>query len=147
MNALTVAREVLVAAADAVLPGRVFGYSTTRGQRGVAPYVWLEAPTLDPETVGTASTLWVAVFPVRVVVDGAAHAQVAELDEVVTKLVDSFEATRGVQVRHVEPGDVDVDASHVLRGATLNVAVTITARTLCPPQPVAAVVPPEPIPA
>lgn len=147
MNALGDARNVLVVAASTVLPGRVFGYSQTRVQRGVAPYVWLEQPTLDPETIGSSSTVWVAVFPVKVVVDGAAHAQTAELDELVAKLVDSFEATRGVQVRHVEPTDVFIDANHTLRGATLDVAVTITARTLCPPTPTAAVLPPEPIPA
>jgi len=144
MNALTDARNLLVAAAEAVLPGRVNGYGTTRIQRGVAPYVWLESPRMDPETIGTSSTMWAAVFPVRVIVDGATHAAVAELDELTAKLVDAFEATRAVQVRHVEPGDVFIDSTHVLRGATLDVAVTITARTFCPPPPVAAVVPPEP---
>lgn len=144
MNKLTDARNLLVAVADVVLPGRVNGYGTTRIQRGVAPYVWLESPTMDPETIGTSSTMWTAVFPVRVVVDGATHAAVAELDELVAKLVDAFEATRGVQVRHVEPGDVSIDGTHVLRGATLDVAATITARTFCPPTPTAAVVPPEP---
>jgi hypothetical protein len=146
MNAISDARDVIVAALEPVLPGRVNGYATTRIQRGVAPYIWLEAPSTAPETLGETATFWVASFPVRIVVDGASHAQIALLDELVAKTIDAVEAEPLLDARSAEPEDVFIDSNHVLRGATVTVAATITTRTFCPPIVTPATVPPEPAP-
>ena len=132
MTAIRDARRQVADALEAVLPGRVNAYATTRMQRNVAPYVWIESPRADPESVGRSSQLWVAVFPVRIVVDGATHAAMAMLDDLIGGVIDAVDGIIGMQARHVEPGDVYVDSNHVLRGATVDVAVTITARTFCP---------------
>ena len=146
MTALRDARQQVADALEVVLPGRVNAYATTRMQRNVAPYMWIESPRADPESVGRSSQLWVAVFPVRIVVDGATHAAMAMLDDLIGGVIDAVDGIVGMQARHVEPGDVYVDSNHVLRGATVDVAVTITARTFCPTEPTVATVPPTPIP-
>jgi hypothetical protein len=145
-NRLALARQSIADAVATVLPGRVNAFPPTKVQRGLAPLAWIDTPALDPETVGTSTNVWVAVFPLHLVVDGATHSQCALLDDLVAQVVDIIEATPSMNARHVEPGDVFVDTAQVLRGAVVDVAATITARTFCIPTPTVVAVPPEPVP-
>jgi hypothetical protein len=144
-NHLAQARQLIADAVEVVLPGRVNAYPATKVQRGLAPLAWVDAARGDPERVGQSTNVWVFVFPLHLVVDGASHAQCALLDDLCSQALDAIEATAGLQPRHVEPSDVFVDASTVLRGAVIDVAATITARSFCIPEPVPVTVPPEPI--
>jgi hypothetical protein len=140
-NALADARALLVSALEPVMPGRVGAYPP--GSLVTPPYVWVDVSTGRPERSGTASTMWVATFPVWVAVDGDDRAQIALLDDLTARLVDACEATRGLQARQWVPRELP-DRPRV-RVAVIDVAVTITARTLCPPNVSAVLVPPEPV--
>ena len=141
MNRIADARQLLLDALSTVLDGRVNGYPLTRGARHVAPYTWIDQPTVVRETRGR-STFVVATFPVSVIYDGADHAQVAGLDETVARIWDVCEVTPGVEPVDAVPIDRPVDNGITLRGCDLRVAVVITSRTLCPPDVSSAAIPP-----
>ena len=143
MNRLSDARQALIDALQAVLAGRVSAYPLPRSARHVAPYVWIDQPTVSRETRGTATVVVVATFPVSVIYDGADHAQVAGLDELVARIWDVAEVTPAMEPIEARPVDRPVDAGVTLRGCDVQIAVTITARTLCPPDVSAAVIPPH----
>jgi polysaccharide deacetylase 2 family uncharacterized protein YibQ len=65
------------------------------------------------------------------------------LDDLVGRVVDAAEATAGLQPRQWVPREL-ADRPRI-RVVVVDVAVTITARTLCPPNVTAALVPPEPL--
>lgn len=71
------ARAQIVAALDAVLPGRVYSHPPTSG-RAVTPSIFVEQTTADP-----FSDEAVATFPVWVVADGAVEAQIEAHDGIV----------------------------------------------------------------
>ena len=143
MNRLTDARQALVDALAVVLEGRVGAYPPPKNARHVAPYVWIDQPTVTRQTIGRPTNVVVATFPVSVVYDGADHAQVAGLDEVVARIWDIAEVTAGMEPVAANPIDRPVDSGVTLRGCDVQVAVTITARTLCPPDVSAAAIPPH----
>lgn len=146
MNELAAARRRLYDCLAGVLPGRVKAYPSTVNA-AVAPLVWFDTPTLQTERVGSSTTLWLRVFPVHIVVDGATSAQIDELEAIEAAIIDACERTAMVTARRIDRGDVALDANRVLRGSVVEVAVTITARVLCPPAEVAAVpIPPESVP-
>jgi hypothetical protein len=140
------ARLALHTALRPVLPGRVDAYPPAAG-RPVAPKVWIgDVADGDPATIGSSTTVTLARFPVVVVYDGAVHAQVAGLDDLVSAVVDAVEAAPGFEHdgwRARPFGDLPVDST--IRSIVVTATVTITARTLCLPTPDVVTVPPTPI--
>lgn len=148
MNRLAEARTNLATALADVLPGRVHAYPLPRLARGTAPAVWLDRPTVGRETVGARSRIISATFPVWIVVDGADRAQLAALDDIVAAVWDYAEATTSCEPRFAQPRDTAITVGtgqtpSVLPGYVVDVAVTIAARTLCPPDVASATIPPE----
>ena len=141
MNALADARGALAAVLEPIMPGRVAPYAP--GTMFSAPYVWVGDDTGRPERAGSNSTFIVATYPVWIAVDGEDRAQIALLDDLKARVWDACEATAGLQPRQWVPRELS-DRPRT-RCAVIDVAVTITARTLCPPNVTAAVVPPEPV--
>ena len=147
MSRLGDARAALVAALAPVLPGRVDPYPPAPG-RLVAPKVWLGDPETIPATIGQATAVTVLRIPVVVVYDGAVHAQVAGLDDLLSAVIDAVAAAPGFESDGSRPGapfGVQLDQS-TIRAHVVTATTTITARTLCPPPAAAAVtIPPTPI--
>ena len=141
MNRIADARQALLDALTVVLEGRVGGYPLPRNARHVAPYAWIDQPVVTRQVQGR-STFTVATFPVSIIYDGADHTQVAGLDEMVARIWDVAELTAGMEPVDAFPTDRPVDSGVTLRGCDVRVAVTITARTLCPPDVSAAAIPP-----
>jgi hypothetical protein len=145
MSRLADARTVLVDALAPVLPGRVDAYPPAPG-RVVAPKVWVGEPETIPATIGERTTVTLARFPVVVVYDGAVHAQVAGLDDLVAAVVDAVNAAAGFDSDGSRPGPpTGVTLDQTFRAHTVTATATITARTLCPPPVAAVTVPPSPI--
>ncbi len=156
MNRLGDARTRLLEAIAPVLPGRVEPYPPETVARLVAPMVWIDQPSVRRETVGRAIDVIAATFPLWVLYDGAVHAQVAGLDDVIAALWDACEAATGIEPRQALPralpNEVQTlltrppverpDRPRLVSAAVLDVAVTITARTFCVPDAVTATVPP-----
>jgi hypothetical protein len=137
------ARAALHAALSPVLPGRVDPYPPPAG-RVAAPKIWIDVADPVPATIGSNTTVTLARFPVVIVYDGAVHAQVAGLDELQSAVIDAIAAAAGFEFDG--PGTtVNLPFDSTLRAVTLTATSTITARTLCPPAPVAVTVPPIPI--
>lgn len=129
------ARTALHNALAPVLPGRVDPYPPANG-RVVAPKVWIGEVDTDPATIGSATAVTLARFPVVVVYDGAAHAQVAGLDDLLASVIDAIEAAPGFDADGSRSGPVPgttVAFDSTLRAAVVTATSTITARTLCPP--------------
>ena len=131
------ARSVLL---DALAPCCPAASTRTRPPPGrvAAPKVWIADHDGAPATIGSATTVTVARFAVWVVYDGAVHAQVAGLDDLISvrrrrgrgaPTASSTTAWRPATV----PG---VAADSTLRAAVVTATVTITARTLCRPTPI-----------
>ena len=70
-------RASIVAALDAVLPGRVYAHPPTSG-RAITPSIFVEQSTADPFADEV-----VATFPIWVVADGAVEAQIEAHDGIV----------------------------------------------------------------
>lgn len=98
----------------------------------VAPCVWLDVPAVAPDarTAGVIATDW----PVYLVVDGTERSAVALLDQLVANAWDALDATPGVRVIRSRPTSMDVGGPN-LRGVIVDVAASITGRTLCVPEP------------
>ena len=148
MSLLADARADLLAALTPVLPGRVDPYPPVPG-RVAAPKVWIGVPDTYPTTWGTTSTVvQLARFPVVVVYDGAVHAQVAGLDDLVSAVLDAVGAAAGFE-SDGSRADLPVagaPSDSSMRAVVVTATVTITARTFCPPPaPDAVTVPPTPI--
>ena len=141
MNQLAQARDGLVSAFTPIMPGRVGPYPP--GTMFTPPYIWIDDHSGASERAGTNSTFWVATFPVWAAVDGDDRAQIALLDDLIARIVDAAEATASMQPRRW--GSRELPDRPRIRAAVIEVAVTVTARTLCPPNITAAVVPPEPV--
>ena len=145
MSRLADARTVLVAALGPVLPGRVDPYPPTGG-RVAAPRIWIGDVDTDPATIGAATAVTLARFPVVIVYDGAVHAQVAGLDDLLSAVLDAVGAATGFEAdgsRTRPVADLPVDST--VRSIVVTATVTITARTLCLPTPDVVTVPPTPI--
>ena len=139
------ARLSLHTALRPVLPGRVDAYPPQAG-RPAAPKIWIGDVDTDPATIGSATTVTLARFPVVIVYDGAVHAQVAGLDDVLSAVLDAISAAPGFEAdgsRTRPVADLPVDST--LRSIVVTATVTITARTLCLPTPDVVTVPPTPI--
>lgn len=141
MNRLADARALVATALEPIAPGRVGPYPP--GTMFSPPYLWIGDHVGRPERSGSNTTFIVATFPVWIAVDGDDRAQTALLDDLVARVWDACEATATLQPRQWVPRELP-DRPRI-RVAVIDVAVTITARTLCPPDVVAAVVPPEPV--
>jgi hypothetical protein len=139
------ARATLHAALAPVLPGRVDPYPPPAG-RVAAPKIWIGDHDGDPATIGSATTVTLARFRVVIVYDGAVHAQVAGIDDLVAAVVDAVEACPGFEPDGWRTGaSIDVPFDSSLRAVVVTATTTITARTLCPPTPDVVTVPPTPI--
>jgi hypothetical protein len=145
VSRLADARTVLVAALGPVLPGRVDPYPPTGG-RVAAPRIWIGDVDTDPATIGAATAVTLARFPVVIVYDGAVHAQVAGLDDLLSAVLDAVGAATGFEAdgsRTRPVAGLPVDST--VRAIVVTATVTITARTLCLPTPDVVTVPPTPI--
>jgi hypothetical protein len=140
------ARALLVAALGPVLPGRVDPYPPAPG-RVAAPKVWIGDPETIPATIGQSTAVTLARFPVVVVYDGAVHAQVAGLDDLVSAVIDAVAGCPGFDPDGSRSGPVPgMPLDSTMRAHVVTATVTITARTLCAtPAPDAVTVPPTPV--
>jgi hypothetical protein len=142
---LATARAELVAALGPVLPGRVDPYPPPAG-RVAAPKIWIGDPETIPATIGQSTAVTLARFPVAVIYDGAVHAQVAGLDDLVSAVIDAVSAAPGFEPDGSRTGPIlGLPLDSTIRAHTVTATVTITARTLCPPAQDAVTVPPTPI--
>ena len=140
------ARATLLAALTPVLPGRVDPYPSPAGSRVAAPRVWIGEPETVPATLGQATAVTLARFPVVVVYDGAVHSQVAGLDDLVSAVLDAVASAPGFEPDGSRGGQIyGFPADSTIRSHVVTATVTITARTLCPPALDAVTVPPTPI--
>jgi hypothetical protein len=105
-------------------PGRVHRYPP---QDFVAPIVWIEQPRgqLRTDLHGT-----LASFPVAVVYDGADRAQVAGLDELVSRVWDAAAAAGDPVAFGPRPLDA---GGFNLRATFVDVEIRIATITLCTP--------------
>ncbi len=145
MSRLADARTTLYVALSPVLPGRVDAYPPASG-RVAAPKIWIGDPETVPATIGQATAVTVVRFPVVLAYDGAVHAQVAGLDDLLSAVIDAISATPGFESdgsRPGSPGDVQLEQS--VRAHVVTATATITARTLCSPTATAVTVPPTPL--
>lgn len=142
---LATARADLHAALASVLPGRVDAYPPAPG-RLAAPKVWVGDVDTVPATIGTATAVTVARFPVVVVYDGAVHAQVAGLDDLLSAVIDAIDAAPGFDADGSRAGLVPgAPLDSQLRASVVTATATITARTLCPPTVTPVTIPPVPL--
>jgi hypothetical protein len=114
---------------------RLVGFSNGRVSKYpppqvVAPCVWIEQATGSIGVVGTTVTGLIdqVRFPVTIVYDGADRAQVAGLNELVSRVWDAAR-TVGEPIAFT-PGPVDVGGPN-LRSTVVDVEMRIGARTLC----------------
>jgi hypothetical protein len=139
------AHAALYAALAPVLPGRVDPYPPALG-RVVAPKVWIGDEETVPATIGSNTTVTLVRFPVVIVYDGAVHAQVAGLHDLVSAVLDAVDAAAGFDSDGSRPGlPLDVPLDSTLRGRVVTATATITARTLCPTTPTTATIPSTPL--
>ena len=145
MSRLADARTVLHAALAPVLAGRVDAYPPASG-RVAAPRMWIGDVETVPATIGTSSAVTLARYPVVIVYDGAVHAQVAGLDDLLSAVIDAVGAAPGFESDGSRPGaPFGIQLEQAVRAHVITATTTITARTLCPPTAVAVTVPPSPI--
>lgn len=86
MSALDEKRQEIAAALAVVMPDGRFSAYPRPMTRGVAPAGWIEQPFGGEQSLAGSNTRQiVATFPVWFVFDGTDEAQVAGLDDVVTK--------------------------------------------------------------
>jgi hypothetical protein len=111
MNRLGDARQLLYEAIADCLPGRVNPYPLPGPSRGLAPYVWIDDASVATQPSGRNGRVIVATFPVWIVYDGAVHAQVAGLDDLVAAVWDACEATAGVSPVTAGPRTVAADVT------------------------------------
>lgn len=113
---------------------RLVGFSNDRVSKypppqPVAPCVWIEqASGATGVTGATAGLVDLVRFPVTVVYDGADRAQVAGLNELVSRVWDAAR-TVGDPIAFT-PGPVDAGGPN-LRSTVVDVEMRIGARTLC----------------
>lgn len=133
------ARQVLYdAIADVLDPGRVSAYPAAQD---VGIRVWIDQPS-----VGVNSRTIEVDFPVHCTYDGADVAQVAGLDDVVSRVWDACEATRNVSPIRVSPGQDITVGAQTRRRQILTVRSSIGGRTLClPDDPGTSPIPPDQI--
>jgi hypothetical protein len=140
------ARTSLLTALAPVLAGRVDPYPPAAG-RVAAPRIWIDVADTDPATIGQATSVTLARFPVVIVYDGAVHAQVAGIDDLLSEVIDAIESAAGFEADGSRsgpvPGSVTFDTT--LRAVVVTATTTITARTLCPPAPDAVTIPSTPL--
>lgn len=131
------ARQALHAALVGVLDdGRVAAYPP--GQ-DVGVRVWIDVPS-----VGVNGRTIDVDFPVHCTYDGADTAQVAGLDDVVSRVWDACEAVKNTTPLRVSPGpDVTVNGT-TRRRQIVTVRTGVAARTLCSPDdPGSSPIPPD----
>lgn len=143
MNRLASARTELFDVLTTVLPGRVAPVPSA-GKPYVAPYVWIDQPRLQRATIGTATRVVVATFPIWVAYDGAVKAQVVGLDDLVSSVWDACMNVPAATPLDAEPTTVDIGGG-TLRATVVSVDVVLGALTLCLPAMQPVTVPPQPI--
>lgn len=116
--------------------GRVSAYPA---DQNVGVQVWIDVPTVQPSGNGI-----VADFPLHCTYDGSDSAQVAGLDDLVSRIWDACERTSGIEPQRSQPGpDLSIGQS-VRRRQIVTVRAFIAARTLClPDAPGASPIPPD----
>jgi hypothetical protein len=145
-TALSDARRRIVEALAPKLPGRVSPYPVLRF---VAPHIWVDqAQNMRWTTVGQNTQLTVVEFPVWLTYDGAEHAQIAGLDDLVAVVWDALDRIRGIQPTGMTSTTVDVgQPDRTYRAAIVTAEATFSARTLCfPDDPPPVGIPSQPVP-
>ena len=103
----------------------------------VTPCVWVDVPSVNRTDIGSrGATTLVGTWQVMLLVDGADSAQVALLDEGPARAWDAIDALPMTDVMGMSPRSFDVGGPRT-RGMVLTVEVSLMARTLCPPPPLA----------
>jgi hypothetical protein len=133
----------LYALIEAVLPGRVSPYPPTDD---VGVRVWIDEPSIVPSGQSSIAVEW----PIVAVYDGADMAQVAGLDDLISRIWDACETARSTTPLQSRPGvhtgtrpGSDTGSR---RTQTITVRRIISARTLCEPGALdESPVPPEPL--
>ena len=141
MSRLSDARARLFTELSPVLPGRVEEYPPPAGQRYAAPRVWIEQPEVTRATLGARSVVAVATFAVWCVYDGADRAQVAGLDDLVSRCWDAL-MRAGSDPQLARRDEVPLSPSGSLRATVIYTDTTLTAQTLCLPDVTASPIPP-----
>jgi hypothetical protein len=87
-----------------------------------------------------------ARFPVVIAYDGAVHAQIAGLLDLLSAVLDAVDTADGFESDGSRRLLVDeIPSGSTIRSVIVTATTTITARTLCPPTPAVVTVPPTPI--
>ena len=142
-NRVAAAREALHDAIAPILPGRTSPYPPPSTLVG-SPYIWVGDTDGFPSTIGDRTKVVIVTFPIWVSYDGADRAQVAGVDDIVARVIDAtttipLAAYAGHRAQPQDP-------SSTRRLTRVAVDVTVTAATLCPPDPVtASAIPPVPV--
>lgn len=137
LHRIALARADLHTAIAGVLdPGRVSAYPR---REDVGVQVWIDMPT-----VAANSNSIDVDFPVHFTYDGTDEAQVAGLDDVVSRVWDACEREKATTPTRVQPGPDITVGKETRRHQIMTVRRTIGARTLClPDAPGASPIPPD----
>jgi hypothetical protein len=127
MSQLSTARQALFQALVPLMAeGRVTAYPP---ESVTSPCIYIESPTGALAEVGGA-TLVRASFAVVAIADGAQRPQVLELDDLVSRIWDACRTVPTANPQSWNGGSVDIGGV-MQRAVTINVEITILARTLC----------------
>jgi len=143
MSRIADARNVLLAALEPVLPGRVEPYPLEGSGRLLAPRVSIGVADTNPATLGSYTGVTEATFPVLVSYDGAVRAQVAGLDDLLSSVIDAVNAAPGFQCDGSRSNTRVDGPDTTVRACVVLATTTIAARTLCPPEMTSTSIPPE----
>lgn len=110
--------------------GRVHKYPTSQPN---APCLWIEQPEGLMTRVGTQAQHWATIvtLPVTVCHDGTDRAQVAGLDELVSRVWDAANRVPDAEPMRFRPQPINVGGPN-LRGTRVDVEMTLRHTTFCP---------------
>lgn len=131
------ARQALHAAIAGVLDdGRVAAYPAAQD---VGIRVWIDEHRLTRSGNGI-----LVEFPVHCTYDGTDAAQIAGIEDVVSRVWDACERVKGMEPQGSNPGPPITVGNQARRQSIVPVRVLIAAKTLCPPDaPGASPIPPD----
>ena len=133
-------RADLFALLEPIAPGRVTPYPSTAAD--VGPRVWLGEPTIQTSGQSSIAVEW----PIVVIYDGADAAQVAGLDDIISRIWDACEAAPNTTPMYSRPDNDTTTTGEKRRIQVVTVRRLISARTLCVPEaPTDSPIPPQPV--
>lgn len=141
MNLLDVKRAEIAAALSAILPDGRFSAYPRPMTRAIAPAGWIEQPSGTEQAIGGTATRIVATFPIWFVYDGTDEAQVAGLDDLVSKAWAAVTVLSQIHPRRWRPTTLPVLVNQTTgetttipwRAVVIDVDTTILAVSFCAP--------------